>query len=98
MNHTFFLCSLLINFVYSGDPLWHGILYAITFFLLSLVTALLNGQFQIKCYLVGFRIRTALISAIYRKSLTISPAARKNTSVGEIVNLMAVDAQRSVVI
>ena len=85
---------MLIDFVYSSDPIWHGFLYAVTFFLLSFVTAILNGQFQLKCYLVGFRIRTALISAIYRKSLTISPAARKNTSAGEIVNLMAVDAQR----
>ena len=84
----------MINFVYSDAPLWHGFLYAVTFFLLALISAILNGQFQMKCFLVGFRIRTALISAIYRKSLTISPVARKNTSAGEIVNLMSVDAQR----
>lgn len=44
--------------------------------------------------MVGYRVRTALISAIYRKALTISNAAKRNTTVGEIVNLMAVDAQR----
>lgn len=45
-------------------------------------------------YLVGFRIRTALISSIYRKALKISSAAKKDITAGEIVNLMAVDAQR----
>lgn len=59
-----------------------------------MLTAILNGQYQYHCFLVGYRIRTALISAIYRKALTISNAAKKNTTVGEIVNLMAVDAQR----
>lgn len=32
------------------------------------------------------------MSAIYRKALRISSIARKNSSVGEIVNLMSVDA------
>lgn len=60
----------------------------------SLLTAFLNGQFLYRTFLVGFRIKTSLISLIYRKALTISPNARKDTTVGEIVNLMAVDAQR----
>lgn len=75
-------------------PLWHGFLFAAVFFALAAVTAILNGQFQYTCFLCGYRIRTALISAIYRKALSISSAAKKNTTVGEIVNLMAVDAQR----
>ena len=45
-------------------------------------------------FLVGLRIRTALIAAIYRKALRMSNAARKESTVGEIVNLMSVDAQR----
>lgn len=45
-------------------------------------------------YIVGFRIRTALISAIYRKALRISSTAKKDITAGEIVNLMTVDAQR----
>lgn len=45
-------------------------------------------------FLVGFRIRSALISAIYRKALKVSSSAKRDTTVGEIVNLMAVDAQR----
>lgn len=40
------------------------------------------------------RIRTALIAAIYRKALRMSNAAKKESTVGEIVNLMSVDAQK----
>lgn len=89
------ILSLLIGFTADPNaPLWHGMVFAVVFFALAALTALLNGQFQYYCFLVGFRIRTVLISAIYRKALSISNAAKKNTTVGEIVNLMAVDAQR----
>ena len=39
------------------------------------------------------RIRSCLISAVYRKSLVLSSCAKTNTTTGEIVNLMAVDSQ-----
>jgi ATP-binding cassette, subfamily C (CFTR/MRP), member 1 len=64
------------------------------FFAVSFVLALLNGQQMLIAYHVGVQIRTSLISAIYRKALKISSAAKKDTTVGEIVNLMAVDAHR----
>ena len=41
-------------------------------------------------------MRTAIASAIYRKTLTISNSARKDLSTGEITNLMSIDAQRFV--
>ena len=40
------------------------------------------------------QIRTALISAIYRKSLHLNNESRSQRTSGEIVNLMTVDAQR----
>lgn len=43
--------------------------------------------------MTGLRIRTAIIGAIYKKALTLSNLARKESTVGEIINLMAVDAQ-----
>lgn len=89
------LLGLLITFVASPtSPLWHGITYAFALFALSLLSAILNGQHTFYCSLVGYRIRTVLISAIYRKALTISNAAKRTTTTGEIVNLMAMDAQR----
>jgi ATP-binding cassette subfamily C (CFTR/MRP) protein 1 len=40
------------------------------------------------------RIRTCLVSAVYRKSLVLSNYSKKDTTTGEIGNLMAVDSQR----
>jgi ATP-binding cassette, subfamily C (CFTR/MRP), member 1 len=73
---------------------WHGYVMVLGLFLASFFTALLNGIYFKLTFLVGFRIRTGLVSAIYRKALRISSNAKKDTTVGEIVNLMSVDAQR----
>lgn len=67
---------------------------AILLFIVAAIQTLVLGQYFQRMFLVGLRIRTALISAIYRKALIISNSARKESTVGEIVNLMAVDAQR----
>ncbi|CRL02864.1 CLUMA_CG015851, isoform A [Clunio marinus] len=88
------LLGALIIFVEAESALWKGLLLAFTLFLVTFLIALLNGQHGLTSYQVGFRIRTALISSIYRKALKISSRAKRNTTVGEIVNLMAVDAHR----
>uniref|UniRef100_A0A1B0CDW9 ABC transmembrane type-1 domain-containing protein n=2 Tax=Lutzomyia longipalpis TaxID=7200 RepID=A0A1B0CDW9_LUTLO len=90
---------LLINFVgTSGDENpeedWKGIFYAVLLFVVASTQTLFLAQYFNRMFFVGLRIRTALISAIYRKALVLSNSARKESTVGEIVNLMAVDAQR----
>jgi ATP-binding cassette subfamily C (CFTR/MRP) protein 1 len=47
-------------------------------------------------YIIGIWIKSALTSSIYRKSLKISSAGKKDTTTGEVVNLMSVDTQRVV--
>ena len=42
----------------------------------------------------GLRIRSALATMIYRKALCLKNSERKLRSIGEIVNLMAVDTER----
>ncbi|XP_053672165.1 multidrug resistance-associated protein 1 [Anopheles nili] len=88
------ILKLIIDFVSGDEPMWKGLLYAITLFVVAGTQTLLLGQYFNRMFFVGLRIRTALISAIYRKALIISNSARKGSTVGEIVNLMAVDAQR----
>ncbi|XP_059614039.1 multidrug resistance-associated protein 1-like [Phlebotomus argentipes] len=89
------LLGLLIAFTSNlEEPLWRGLFYAFLMFAVALLTLFLNGQYFHMTFLVGFRIRSALISAIYRKALRVSSSAKKDTTVGEIVNLMAVDAHR----
>lgn len=74
--------------------MWHGVFYMFLLFFVTILMGLLNGQFYQKSFLMGFRIKSALIGAIYRKSLTISMAAHPDVTSGQIVNLMSVDAQR----
>lgn len=40
------------------------------------------------------QIRSLISTAVYRKSLRLSPAARQRSTVGEIVNMMQLDANR----
>jgi ATP-binding cassette, subfamily C (CFTR/MRP), member 1 len=101
LNCLTFASPLLLNqlITYTSQPLesaplWQGLVLVFSLFLVTFLSSLLNGQYFLKTFVVGFRIRSGLISAIYRKSLRISSAAKKDTTVGEIVNLMAVDAQR----
>nr|XP_014086909.1 multidrug resistance-associated protein 1 isoform X2 [Bactrocera oleae] len=93
--------SLIISFVedYADEnserqPEWKGIFYSALLFITAAAQTFILGQYFHRMFVVGLRIRTALINAIYRKALVISNATRKQSTVGEIVNLMAVDAQR----
>ncbi|KAL5281110.1 ABCC2.2 family protein [Megaselia abdita] len=93
------LLKATISFVESKynikqqEPLWKGISYAGLLFICAAVRTLVVSQSTQRMSTVGLRIRTALINAIYRKSLVISNGSRKESTVGEIVNLMAVDAE-----
>lgn len=76
------------------DPMWHGILYAVMLFVVASMQTLFLSQYFQRMIFVGLRIRTALVGTIYKKALGLSNTARKSKTVGEIVNLMSVDAQR----
>lgn len=74
--------------------LWRGVLYAVLLFAVASTQTLFLSQYFQRMIFVGLRIRTALVGAIYKKALGLSNTSRKSKTVGEIVNLMAVDAQR----
>lgn len=76
------------------QELWKGYTYAVLLLVTACMQSLLQNVYHNKIFTMGMRIRSVLISAIYKKSLTISNSARKERTVGEIVNLMAVDAQK----
>ncbi|CAH1707315.1 unnamed protein product [Chironomus riparius] len=88
------ILRLLIDYVSNDEETWKGYLYAGLLFGVASTQTLFLAQYFHRMFLVGLRIRTALISAIFRKALILSNSARKESTVGEIVNLMAVDAQR----
>ncbi|XP_062269788.1 ATP-binding cassette sub-family C member 3 isoform X2 [Platichthys flesus] len=89
------LLRMLIKFTKEkGVPDWWGYALAfLMFFTAILQTLILHHHFQY-CFVTGMNVRTAIIGAIYRKSLVITNAAKRSTTVGEVVNLMSVDAQR----
>ncbi|CAG9761169.1 unnamed protein product [Ceutorhynchus assimilis] len=88
------ILGLIIGYIGSDEPVWKGILYASTMFLVATVMTFINSTQMDRFFIVGLHVRTILTSAIYRKSLRISNAARKDKTVGEIVNLMSNDAQK----
>ena len=108
----------------DDDEAWKGYLYAALLFVNGSLQTLLMHQHYHYMFLVGMRIRTAIIGAVFKKSLVVSSAARKGKSslvcitcspstvsyfltvwfrvafagstLGEIVNLVSVDAHRFV--
>ncbi|XP_029311727.1 canalicular multispecific organic anion transporter 2 isoform X4 [Cottoperca gobio] len=89
------LLRMLISFTKQKDaPDWWGYSLAfLMFFTAFLQTLILHQHFQY-CFVTGMNVRTAVIGAIYRKALVITNAAKRSSTVGEVVNLMSVDAQR----
>ncbi|XP_066155170.1 multidrug resistance-associated protein 1-like [Euwallacea fornicatus] len=88
------LLGFIISYIGSDEPLWKGILYAFIMFLVATFITFVNSVQMDRFFVVGLHSRTILTAAIYRKSLRISNSARKNKTVGEIVNLMSNDAQK----
>uniref|UniRef100_A0A8B9BKX5 ATP binding cassette subfamily C member 2 n=1 Tax=Anser brachyrhynchus TaxID=132585 RepID=A0A8B9BKX5_9AVES len=89
------LLKLLIAFVSDEEAFaWQGYLYSILLFLTALIQSLCLQQYFNLCFHLGTNVRASLIAAIYKKALTMSSATRKESTVGETVNLMSADAQR----
>lgn len=59
--------DLLIAFMDSDEPTWHGVLFACTMFFASMAESLFNSQYEYRIFLVSMRMRSAMINAIYRK-------------------------------
>ncbi|OQR74446.1 multidrug resistance-associated protein 1-like [Tropilaelaps mercedesae] len=84
----------LISFIQSDEPTWKGVFLASIMLFSSMAESLLNSQYEYRIYLIGMRVRSAVIHAIYTKTLGLSGPARNQFTTGEIVNLMSVDTQR----
>ncbi|KZC08998.1 Multidrug resistance-associated protein 1 [Dufourea novaeangliae] len=88
------ILKLLIRFIEERESMWKGYLLAVSLLVTAIFQTLILSQYFHRMFLVGLRVRTALTAAIYRKALRMSNSARKESTLGEIVNLMSVDAQR----
>ncbi|NXL86149.1 MRP3 protein, partial [Alectura lathami] len=89
------LLSVLISFTKNKDaPAWWGFLIAALMFTCAVLQTLIVHQHFQYCFVTGMRLRSGITGVIYRKSLVITNSAKRSSTVGEIVNLMSVDAQR----
>ena len=88
------MLKFFIRFLSNNEPCWRGVLYALTMFVGSMLWTL---TFHQSCYLsviISSRMRSSLVSMIYRKTLKLNNKARNQFTAGEITNYMSVDAQR----
>ncbi|KAJ1892852.1 hypothetical protein LPJ66_006097 [Kickxella alabastrina] len=77
--------------VAEGPPSWQGYILALSMFAMLL---LYSWSFQWFFFEVGkatIVVRTALVSAIYRKSLVLSSQARSRLTLGRLTNLVSSD-------
>ncbi|KPP67593.1 multidrug resistance-associated protein 1-like [Scleropages formosus] len=89
------ILRLLIRFVNdSNAPIWQGYFYTALLFICACVQTFILQKYFHVCFVTGMRVRTGVAGAVYRKAMVITNAARRTSTVGEIVNLMSVDAQR----
>lgn len=78
----------------ESAPLSHGLWLTVAVTCSQLLMSLCLRHYFFKCYRFGLRIRTALVVAVYKKALVLSSGERYTRSLGEITNLMSIDAQR----
>ncbi|KAM9848054.1 ATP-binding cassette sub-family C member 2 [Aulostomus maculatus] len=89
------LLKLMISFTKDTSIYtWHGYLYAVLLLVVAVLQSILLQQYFQQCFVLGMQVRTAIMAAVYKKALVVSNDARKESTVGETVNLMSADAQR----
>ena len=89
--------DVLINFSRADatkTPTWHGVVVAALLFVVCLANALAAHRSQQYANVAGMRARAALTGIVYRKLVRLSANARRVFATGDIVNLLAADAER----
>uniref|UniRef100_A0A671X1D2 ABC-type glutathione-S-conjugate transporter n=1 Tax=Sparus aurata TaxID=8175 RepID=A0A671X1D2_SPAAU len=87
--------SLLLEFMRDKNAeMWKGFLFATFLFLLSCLQSLFHHHYMFHCFTVGMRLKTAVMGLVYRKCLLLSNSARRQCTLGEIINLVSADTQK----
>ncbi|XP_070201750.1 multidrug resistance-associated protein 1-like [Littorina saxatilis] len=101
LSDLILLCSPLLLGVlisYLSDRAegreWQGYVLCFGMALTIVVKAVLFAHSMFASTRIGVRIKATLIAAVYQKALSMNNASKTKSTVGEVVNLMSVDAQR----
>ncbi|KAI7726460.1 hypothetical protein M8C21_018350 [Ambrosia artemisiifolia] len=89
-----FLIDTLVKYLNGQRELNAGLLLVSAFFGAKIVECLAARHYDFKHRQAGENARAALVAMIYHKGLSLSSQSKKGHSNGEIINLMAVDAER----
>ena len=85
----------LIKFLGSEDaPLSRGLWLTLAVTLSQLCMSFCLRHYFFKCYKFGLKIRTVVVMAVYQKALVLGAGERSKRGLGEITNLVSIDAQR----
>ncbi|KAI3985480.1 hypothetical protein MKX01_033794 [Papaver californicum] len=93
-----YLIDFFVQYLNDDDPAaqpfnsTRGYVLVSAFVLSKIVESLSMRHSSFKLEMIGIRVKSALVAIIYDKLLTLSKQSRQDSSSGEIVNLMAVDA------
>jgi ABC-type bacteriocin/lantibiotic exporter with double-glycine peptidase domain len=79
-----------------NEPVWKGLIYASLMFIAPMIESVQYNQYEYIIISIAMRVKSCMISAIFKKGLKLSSLGKKEFSTGEIVNLMSVDTQRIV--
>ncbi|XP_046853046.1 multidrug resistance-associated protein 1-like isoform X2 [Xenia sp. Carnegie-2017] len=90
------LLGMIVEFVDDENdrPLYEGLIYAASMFVVATFQTLVLQQYFKIVLVTGLRLRTSVLGIVYRKALVLSNYSRNQSTIGEMVNLMSVDAQR----
>ncbi|KAM7270310.1 hypothetical protein ACFE04_029524 [Oxalis oulophora] len=86
------LLNYLLQSMQRGDPSWIGYFYAFSIFVGVTLGVLCEAQYFQNSMRTGFRLRSTLVAAIFRKTLRLTHEGRKNFSSGKITNMITTDA------
>ncbi|KAJ9691129.1 hypothetical protein PVL29_013349 [Vitis rotundifolia] len=87
------ILNQLLQSMQQGDPAWIGYIYAFSIFVGVVFGVLFEAQYFQNVMRVGFRVRSTLIAAVFRKSLKLTHEGRRQFASGKITNLMTTDAE-----
>ncbi|RHY38344.1 hypothetical protein DYB34_003537 [Aphanomyces astaci] len=90
-----FVLQRVIAFLLTPDAaLSDGLVYVALIFVGGIFQSFCFRNYMYFVFETGLLFRSAIVTAVYRKSLVLSAGAMAGRSVGEITNLMSIDAQR----
>ncbi|PKA65483.1 ABC transporter C family member 13 [Apostasia shenzhenica] len=90
------ILNKLIQFLQKGSNLRHGYVLALALGLTSIFKSFLDTQYSFHLSKLRLKLRSAIMTMVYRKCLHVSLAERSKFSEGEIQTFMSIDVGQTI--